>query len=285
MPGPPGRHRRGRHHRPGAITCSTSAPGATWSKYLGHGATLFLLGGEPFEDDIVMWWNFVGRSHEDIVEARGAVGGGVDRASVGSSTTATSGSPAPPLPARAADPRRRRSEHPAPVKRRDAEDVAASSARDAFNLARVPWAEETTQMRTHEACQYAVPVPPAKTRLTTRVLLIVRRDRRRDGLVGWHRRLASPPVVLATAADPLRPRARRRTCCRASSRRSSSAFRGSRSSTHVDRRSRRRAPSAPQWAPSVHRHRAALRRHPGARRRPRRATASGARGASSSRRS
>jgi len=34
------------------------------------GATLFLLGGEPFEDDIVMWWNFVGRSHEDIVEAR-----------------------------------------------------------------------------------------------------------------------------------------------------------------------------------------------------------------------
>ena len=36
------------------------------------GATLFLLGGEPFEDDIVMWWNFVGRSHEEIVEARDA---------------------------------------------------------------------------------------------------------------------------------------------------------------------------------------------------------------------
>ena len=35
-----------------------------------EGATLFLLGGEPFEDDIVMWWNFVGRSHEEIVEAR-----------------------------------------------------------------------------------------------------------------------------------------------------------------------------------------------------------------------
>jgi len=34
------------------------------------GATLFLLGGEPFEDDIVMWWNFVGRSHEEIVDAR-----------------------------------------------------------------------------------------------------------------------------------------------------------------------------------------------------------------------
>jgi redox-sensitive bicupin YhaK (pirin superfamily) len=36
------------------------------------GATLFLLGGEPFEDDIVMWWNFVGRTHEEIVEARDA---------------------------------------------------------------------------------------------------------------------------------------------------------------------------------------------------------------------
>lgn len=35
-------------------------------------ATVFLLGGEPFEDEIVMWWNFVGRSHEEIVEAREA---------------------------------------------------------------------------------------------------------------------------------------------------------------------------------------------------------------------
>ncbi|MDQ1130157.1 pirin family protein [Microbacterium sp. SORGH_AS_0888] len=32
--------------------------------------TLFLLGGEPFEDDIVMWWNFVGRSHDEILAAR-----------------------------------------------------------------------------------------------------------------------------------------------------------------------------------------------------------------------
>lgn len=36
------------------------------------GATLFLLGGEPFEDDIVMWWNFVGRTHDEIVQAREA---------------------------------------------------------------------------------------------------------------------------------------------------------------------------------------------------------------------
>lgn len=34
------------------------------------GALLFLLGGEPFEDEIVMWWNFAGRRHEEIVAAR-----------------------------------------------------------------------------------------------------------------------------------------------------------------------------------------------------------------------
>jgi redox-sensitive bicupin YhaK (pirin superfamily) len=43
------------------------------------GATLFLLGGEPFEDDVVMWWNFVGRTHEEIVEAREAWESGSDR--------------------------------------------------------------------------------------------------------------------------------------------------------------------------------------------------------------
>ncbi|WP_258564550.1 pirin family protein [Streptomyces himalayensis] len=31
---------------------------------------LLLLGGTPFEEEIVMWWNFIGRSHEDIVQAR-----------------------------------------------------------------------------------------------------------------------------------------------------------------------------------------------------------------------
>lgn len=31
-----------------------------------------LLGGPPFGEQIVMWWNFVGRSHEDVVEYRAA---------------------------------------------------------------------------------------------------------------------------------------------------------------------------------------------------------------------
>ncbi|MFE6667209.1 pirin family protein [Streptomyces sp. NPDC057697] len=33
-------------------------------------ARLLLLGGTPFEEEIVMWWNFIGRSHEDVVRAR-----------------------------------------------------------------------------------------------------------------------------------------------------------------------------------------------------------------------
>ncbi|MER5748605.1 pirin family protein [Streptomyces sp. NPDC002088] len=33
-------------------------------------ARTVLLGGTPFEEEIVMWWNFIGRSNEDIVQAR-----------------------------------------------------------------------------------------------------------------------------------------------------------------------------------------------------------------------
>ncbi|MEV6182011.1 pirin family protein [Streptomyces sp. NPDC052015] len=33
-------------------------------------ARAVLLGGTPFEEEIVMWWNFIGRSHEDIARAR-----------------------------------------------------------------------------------------------------------------------------------------------------------------------------------------------------------------------
>ncbi|WP_328584873.1 pirin family protein [Streptomyces sp. NBC_00370] len=33
-------------------------------------ARTLLLGGPPFDEEIVMWWNFIGRSHEDIAKAR-----------------------------------------------------------------------------------------------------------------------------------------------------------------------------------------------------------------------
>lgn len=71
------------------------------------GATVFLLGGAPFEDDIVMWWNFVGRTHEEIVEAREAWEAGSDRFGhvVGHGAERI---PAPPLPAVRLTQRRRR---------------------------------------------------------------------------------------------------------------------------------------------------------------------------------
>lgn len=31
---------------------------------------IFLFGGEPFPDDLVMWWNFVARDHDEIAAAR-----------------------------------------------------------------------------------------------------------------------------------------------------------------------------------------------------------------------
>jgi hypothetical protein len=34
------------------------------------GARVLLLGGEPFDEEIVMWWNFVARSGEEIETAR-----------------------------------------------------------------------------------------------------------------------------------------------------------------------------------------------------------------------
>ena len=34
------------------------------------GARVLVLGGEPFGEPIVMWWNFVGRTHEEVVAAR-----------------------------------------------------------------------------------------------------------------------------------------------------------------------------------------------------------------------
>ncbi|WP_406196293.1 pirin family protein [Kitasatospora sp. NBC_01560] len=34
------------------------------------GSSLLLLGGAPFEEHLVMWWNFIGRTHDEILRAR-----------------------------------------------------------------------------------------------------------------------------------------------------------------------------------------------------------------------
>lgn len=39
---------------------------------LEEGSRVLLVGGEPFGEEIVMWWNFVGSDHEEIVAAREA---------------------------------------------------------------------------------------------------------------------------------------------------------------------------------------------------------------------
>ena len=38
--------------------------------HAGEAAHLLVIGGEPFAEDLVMWWNFVGRDHDEIVRAR-----------------------------------------------------------------------------------------------------------------------------------------------------------------------------------------------------------------------
>lgn len=71
------------------------------------GALLFLLGGEPFEEDLVMWWNFAARTHEEIVDAREAWEAGSARFG----HVVTHGDeriPAPELPHVRLMPRRRR---------------------------------------------------------------------------------------------------------------------------------------------------------------------------------
>jgi hypothetical protein len=70
-------------------------------------AELIMIGGTPFEAELIMWWNFIGRSHDDIVAARedwqqhaerfGTVAGH-DGARI----------PAPPMPTTRLKPRRRR---------------------------------------------------------------------------------------------------------------------------------------------------------------------------------
>ena len=48
------------------------APGSdTMTLHAGPtGAALLLIGGVPLGEQIVRWWNFIGRSHEEIVQFR-----------------------------------------------------------------------------------------------------------------------------------------------------------------------------------------------------------------------
>jgi redox-sensitive bicupin YhaK (pirin superfamily) len=66
----------------GSLSVGELSPGFGEMAYLGSGresvelsaaadgARCLLLGGEPFEEELVMWWNFIGRSHDEVVAAR-----------------------------------------------------------------------------------------------------------------------------------------------------------------------------------------------------------------------
>jgi redox-sensitive bicupin YhaK (pirin superfamily) len=107
----------------GSVTVGDQNPGFGEMVYLGdgrdsvdlvasdNGTRLLLLGGEPFEEELVMWWNFIGRSHEEIVAAREAwqdaiAAGGTDRFPM---VAGYDGDPlpAPTLPATVLKPRPR----------------------------------------------------------------------------------------------------------------------------------------------------------------------------------
>ncbi len=54
----------------GDLACQDAGPRQLRLQAGIEGARMLVLGGEPFEEQIVMWWNFVGRSHDDIAKAR-----------------------------------------------------------------------------------------------------------------------------------------------------------------------------------------------------------------------
>jgi quercetin 2,3-dioxygenase len=57
----------------GDLACQASGPSTLSLRNTGDGdARVLLLGGTPFAEELVMWWNFVGRSHDDIEEYRRA---------------------------------------------------------------------------------------------------------------------------------------------------------------------------------------------------------------------
>ena len=89
---------------------------------VGGTSRAVLLGGQPFGEELVMWWNFVGRSHEDIAAARAdwdaAMTGETTR--FGAVPYELPWIPAPPLPAVRLRPRGadRRLSAPRPPERR-----------------------------------------------------------------------------------------------------------------------------------------------------------------------
>ncbi len=63
------------------------------------GARAVLIGGAPFDEQILMWWNFVGRTHEEVVEARAEWQASLVDGAPAGRFGRVEGYPAPDLPA------------------------------------------------------------------------------------------------------------------------------------------------------------------------------------------
>ncbi|MBC7631490.1 pirin family protein [Aeromicrobium sp.] len=90
-------HRQMRYLAPGRPDVTVHVPAAT---------TLLLIGGAPFQDELVMWWNFIGRSHDDIAADRADWEASAERFG---QVQGHDGKiiPAPPMPGVRLTPRRR----------------------------------------------------------------------------------------------------------------------------------------------------------------------------------
>ncbi len=87
---------------PGTATLELANPA-------GQPARVLLLGGAPFDEDIVMWWNFVARTHDEIVAFREAWERGSDQfGRIDGYTGTPRRLPAPALPNARITPRSRR---------------------------------------------------------------------------------------------------------------------------------------------------------------------------------
>lgn len=84
-----------------------------------EGSRLLLIGGPPFESSVTMWWNFVGRSRDELAEAGRQWNAGAERFGDTGSPMARIPAPAPPWSAQgvATDTARGRSEEEGPTAR------------------------------------------------------------------------------------------------------------------------------------------------------------------------
>jgi quercetin 2,3-dioxygenase len=91
----------------GDLACQSAGPATLHIGNTGPGAArVMLLGGTPFTEQLVMWWNFVGRSHDDIVLYRDLWESRDDRFGAVAGYTGTPARlPAPVLPTTRLKPR------------------------------------------------------------------------------------------------------------------------------------------------------------------------------------